>query len=85
MGGIASPLYGVIVYLVFLATFPYVIAFVGNRGVPKTIDRAGPKSSVPRCSSTPYSSRCLPFSTVPWPGPPSNGWWTQFVRHPIGD
>ena len=39
MGGIASLLYGVIVYLVFLATFPYVIAFVGNRGVPKTIDR----------------------------------------------
>jgi protein-S-isoprenylcysteine O-methyltransferase Ste14 len=42
MGGIASILYGGLVYLVFLATFLYAIAFVGNLPVPKTIDSGEP-------------------------------------------
>ena len=44
MGGIASVLYGVLAYLLFLGTFLYAIAFVGNLPVPKTIDSgaAGP-------------------------------------------
>ena len=37
MGGIASVLYGVVVYTVFLFTFLYAIAFVGDLPVPKTI------------------------------------------------
>jgi protein-S-isoprenylcysteine O-methyltransferase Ste14 len=36
--GIASFLYGLVVYALFLATFCYAIAFVGNLWVPKTID-----------------------------------------------
>src|SRR4029077_12897417 len=42
MGGIASVLYGGVVYLVFLPTFLYAIAFVGNLPVPKTIDSGEP-------------------------------------------
>lgn len=44
MGGIASVLYGLLGYLLFLGTNLYAIAFVGNLPVPKTIDsgEAGP-------------------------------------------
>ena len=44
MGGIASVLYGALVYLLFFGTILYAIAFVGNLPVPKTIDsgEAGP-------------------------------------------
>src|SRR3954463_7863575 len=44
MGGIATVLYGAVVYILFLATFLYAIAFVGDFLVPKTIDSgvAGP-------------------------------------------
>ena len=38
MGAIAAVLYGVLVYLLFLGTFLYAIAFVGGFGVPAVLD-----------------------------------------------
>ena len=34
-GGLVAMLYGIVTYLLFLATFLYAIAFVGNLPVPK--------------------------------------------------
>jgi hypothetical protein len=64
MGGIASLLYGGLVYLVFLGTFLYAIAFVGNLPVPKTIDSGEPGPIATHWSLTPCSWASLPSSTA---------------------
>jgi len=55
MGGLTALLYGIVSYLMFLASFLYAIAFVGNIGhvpgfpnlaIPKTIDSGVPGSLV---------------------------------------
>lgn len=42
MGGVVAALYGGAVYLIFVATFLYAVAFAGNLPAPKTIDSGVP-------------------------------------------
>ena len=72
MGGIASVLYGVLAYLLFLGTFLYAIAFVGNLPVPKTIDSGEAGPLVPALIIDTLLPGCLPFSTASWRGPRSS-------------
>jgi protein-S-isoprenylcysteine O-methyltransferase Ste14 len=45
-GGVMAMLYGSVTYVIFLCTFLYAIAFVGNLPVPKTIDSGRPEPFV---------------------------------------
>jgi protein-S-isoprenylcysteine O-methyltransferase Ste14 len=42
MSRLIALLYGIVAYVLFLASFLYAIAFVGNLGVPKSIDTGPP-------------------------------------------
>lgn len=79
MGGIAAILYGVVVYALFLVTFLYAVAFVGNLPVPKTIDSGVAAAVVPAL----IVDTCLlglfavQHSVMARPG--FKRWWTKFV------
>ena len=83
MGGIASLLYGGLVYLVFLATFLYAIAFVGNLPVPKTIDSGvpGPLGTALIVNVLLLGLFAIQHSVMARPA--FKRWWTRLVPQPI--
>jgi protein-S-isoprenylcysteine O-methyltransferase Ste14 len=83
MGGIASVLYGGVVYLVFLPTFLYAIAFVGNLPVPKTIDSGepGPAAMALLVNTLLLGLFAIQHSVMARPA--FKRWWTGLVPQPV--
>ena len=83
MAGIASVLYGAIAYLIFLASFLYAPAFVGNLAVPKTIDsgEAGALGAALVIDALLLALFAIQHSVMARPA--FKRWWTQFVPQPV--
>jgi methanethiol S-methyltransferase len=83
MSGIAAVLYGSLVYLVFLATFLYAIAFVGNLPVPKTIDSGEPRSVATALLVDVLLLTLFAIQHSVMARPAFKRWWTRFVPKPV--
>jgi protein-S-isoprenylcysteine O-methyltransferase Ste14 len=83
MGRILTFLYGIICYLFFFAVFLYSIAFVGNLGVPKSIDTGyqGPLFKAVVINLVLLSLFAVQHSVMARPG--FKKAWTKFIPEPI--
>jgi len=83
MSRILVPLYGAAAYLVFLASFLYAIAWLGNFIVPKTIDSGAPAPLAEALvvNLALLTAFALQHSIMARPG--FKRWWTRFVAPPV--
>src|SRR5678815_4596674 len=83
MSRILTPLYGAASYLVFLASFLYAVAWLGNFLVPKTID-SGPGAGLAEAlvvNLALLTAFALQHSIMARPG--FKRWWTRLVPPPV--
>jgi protein-S-isoprenylcysteine O-methyltransferase Ste14 len=83
MGGIASVLYGTVVYMLFFVTFLYAIAFTGNLPVPKTIDSGPEGPLVPALVIDTLLLGLFAIQHSVMARPAFKRWWTRFVPHAV--
>jgi protein-S-isoprenylcysteine O-methyltransferase Ste14 len=83
MSRILAALYGAAAYLVFLASFLYAVAWLGNLLVPKSID-SGPGAGLAEAlvvNLALLTAFALQHSVMARPG--FKRWWTRFVPPPV--
>lgn len=82
MSRILVPLYGALSYVVFLASFLYAIAWLGNFLVPKTIDSGAPSAPLEAIlvDLALLTAFALQHSVMARPG--FKRWWTRIVPPP---
>ena len=83
MAGIASVFYGAVVYLLFLGTILYAIAFVGNLPVPRVIDGAETSALVPAIVIDVLLLAAFAIQHSVMARPAFKRWWTRFVPHAV--
>jgi methanethiol S-methyltransferase len=83
MGGIASVLYGVVSYVLFLGVFLYAIVFVGNLPAPKTIDSGVAGPLVPALIVNTLLLGLFAAQHSVMARPAFKRWWTRFVPHAV--
>lgn len=85
-GGLARALtlaYGVASYLAFLAAFLYAIGFVGNWGVPKSVDTGVPGPVVPSLLFNAGLLALFVAQHTVMARPGFKRWWTRLIPKPI--
>lgn len=83
MRAVLVVLYGFAAYLLFLATFLYAVGFVGNFGVPKSVDRgaAGPIGETFAVDLLLLGLFAVQHSVMARPA--FKRWWTRFVPESV--
>lgn len=82
---VATFVYGLICYAIFFLTFLYLIGFVGNWVVPKSIDRGGvsdgPVWLAIIINSIPLAAFAIQHTVMARPA--FKEWWTRYIPQPM--